>query len=168
MEQGSLDLASPPQTGGKFLVSLDDLRGELAKRHGVRIRNDDPALMLITAMEVIARRMVAKFELACERANDETSAAVAQQAEASKKIAEAYVEGAVDYMANQLKDQVASLAPELAGETRTLLTQLLRECGEARDTIKRSRNVAVVGAAVSVLVAVVLVAFAVGRATVGS
>lgn len=163
MEQPGLPLANVTDDE-KWLIDVSDIIGELAKRHGCRVRRDDPTLMIVTAFELIARRLQAKFAVACERANDDTTAATLTLLDASKAAAERHVEAGAEYVANRLRSEVDGLAPVLAADVRKLLQKLGEEIGSAKEAVARSERRAWTAAAVAGVSSAVAVAAIIGLA----
>lgn len=138
MEQGALDLGDTAKR--KWSIDLGELRGELAKRHGVRVPRDDPALMLVTAFEIVARRMATDFEAAAQRANDDMSGLMAQHVEMAKQIAVEVVDAAVAYQVAKMSETVDGLAPAVAEQAKTLLQGLAGEIVTARASVEASER----------------------------
>ena len=161
MEQPGLPLTTPADSS-KWVVSVEDVIGELAKRHGVRVRRDDPTLVIIRAFELVAKAMQSKFAAACERANDDTSAAMLELLDSSKAIGEQHIEAAAGYVAQRMRDEARELAPLLAADVRRMLEKIGAELGAAREATQRAERRAWTAAVVSGLAAIVTIAATVG------
>lgn len=156
MEQPALDL--PAQPGGRrFVVDLPELIGEIAKRHGVRIRRDDPALMVLTAFELVVKQLTAEVQHTITNANDDVSAKMAQHLETSQAVASAHVDAAAGFLSERLKAEIPGLASALGADTRKLLESLGREICQTRERTFWAYRTAVAAATVSVSCAVVMV-----------
>lgn len=165
MEQGDLPLASGAATSRKWLVSVDDVMSDAYKRHGVTMRRDDPSLILISAWELVAQKMVGQFMLAAERANDDTSALLQTQLEKSKEAGANYVDAAMGYQAERLKALMPELAEQLAKETRKLLEQVGQEVGATREKTNMAMKWAIAASALAVGSTLFTVGMLVARAT---
>lgn len=145
--QAALDL--PATESRRFTLDLSEIQAEIMKRHGAKVRRDDPALMVLTGFELIGLRLAAHFELAVERANDDTSAAMAQHIEASKAIAAAIVDRAAAYHSERIQKTVDDLAPKLAADTKALLLQVGKEIGATRERVEHAARMVWIGVALS-------------------
>ena len=161
MEQPVLPLATPADSA-KWSVSVEDMIGELAKRHGVRVRRDDPTLMIITAFELVSRAMQSKFAAACERANDDTSAAMLELLDSSKLVAEQHIEAAAEYVGQRMREEAATMAPQIAADVRKMLEKIGEELYAARQATVRAERRAWAAAAVGGMAAAVTLAATVG------
>lgn len=138
MEQGALDLGDTAKR--KWLIDLSDLRGELAKRHGVRISKDDPALYLVTAFEIVARKMAVDFEAASQRSNDDMSGLMAQHVETAKGIAVEVVDAALVYQTQKMNETIDKLAPAVVEQAKVLLHGLAGEIVAAREAVQAAER----------------------------
>ena len=161
MVQG--DLALPKADRRRWTVDLDDLVAEIWKRHKSRIRVDDPALMVITGFEIVARKLLVEFEGALERSNDDMSALMAQQMETAKGVGISLVEASAAYHVQQLRGAASSLAPEVAAEARNLLQGLALEISKAERSVEGKERRAWVAAAISVGCLMLTVGLIIGR-----
>lgn len=162
MEQSALNLPAEP-SGRRFVIELSDLTGEIAKRHGVRVRRDDPALMVLTAFEIVSRRLAAEMELAINRANDDASALTAQTTESARAVGVEVVDAAVEYQARKMREVVDELAPVLATQGRKLLVDLGQEIGAVRQSTARAERRSWIAALVAGSCALLTVGVVVGR-----
>lgn len=162
-EQAELPLEAGSVERKRQLVDVNDLMAEVFKRHGVRMRRDDPSLMLVTAWELIARQTLAEFEVACERANDDTSALMAQHVERARGVAADVVDAAVQYQAQKMRQVVDELAPVLALKAAELISRLGQEVGSTRERTARSERRAWLAAVVGLVAAALTVGVMLGR-----
>lgn len=165
MEQGDLPLTADEVTSERWLVNVTEVMSAAYKRHGVKMRRDDPTLVILSAWELLARRMVGQFSLAAERANDDTTALLQTQLEKSKEAGANYVEAAMAYQADRMKALMPDLAAALAAETRKLLEQVGQEVGATREKTRIAMTTALVAAAIAVGASLFTVALLLGRAT---
>ena len=86
----------PPQ-------NLQSLIGELAKRHNVLLRADDPAFVLLTLTELTLDSYVRRLEAALEAALRQISAGALQQREAARMLAEQTIANGAGRMARTMR-----------------------------------------------------------------
>lgn len=161
MEQGALDLGDTAKR--KWVIDLSDLRGELAKRHGVRIPKDDPALYLVTAFEIVARKMGVDFEAAVQRSNDDMSGLMAQHVEIAKGIAVEVVDAALAYQTQKMNETIDKLAPAVAEQAKVLLSGLAAEIVATRASVQAETRKAWTAATVAGAFLVLTVGLLIGH-----
>jgi hypothetical protein len=164
MSQASLPLP-PPEGGRRELMDLKELTGELAKRHGVVMRSNDPAAIVLSALEIVGRRMLLEMELTAERAHNEVTAAMEQQRAESLDTAQRFIGAASQHVGGVMKQSAADLAPVLAQDVLKLVRQLGAEIEGARTEVRRARNTAWWAAGVALAALAALVVFSLGRLT---
>lgn len=161
MEQPPLPI---PDVGKrKWVVDLGDLRGELARRHGIKVSRDDPTLLLVTAFEIVARKLLVEFETSVERANDDMSALMAQQMETAKGVGVSLVDASAEYHVTKLKEVANRLAPEVADEARKLIKGLASEVGQAQHNLLKAERRSWMAAGVSAGALLLTVGLIIGR-----
>lgn len=162
MEQPALDLPAP-EGGRRPIIDVNEVIAEVAKRHQIRVRKDDPAMMLLTGMEMVLRRAAAEFEMACERANDDTSALMAQHVDRARGVAADVVDAAVKYQAEKMREAAHGLAVAVADEARKLLQQVGHEVAATKRSTQRAMTLAWVGAGVALATGLMLLGAVLGR-----
>jgi len=161
MEQPTLPI--PDAGKRKWVVDLGDLRGELARRHGVKVSRDDPTLLIVTAFEIVAKKLMIEFEGSLERANDDMSALMAQQMESAKGVGVSLVEASAEYHVQKLRGAADKMAQEIADEARKLLRGLAGEIGHSQEAVLRSERRGWMAAGVSAACLLVTVGLIIGR-----
>lgn len=94
-------------------LSVQELIGEVAKRHGLLLGPNDPILVTLTLNELIVAGYVDSITAAIGDTLDQLSGAQAQHIEAAREIASGIVTRAADYGADQVKRLVDDLAAGL-------------------------------------------------------
>lgn len=135
-------------------LSVQELIGEVAKRHNVLLGSNDPILVTLTLNELIVAGYVDRINVALVDMLDQLSGAQAQHVEAAREIASSIITQASDYGANQVK----SLVDELAATLRASLTADVQAAHAAAEQAQQARK----GAVLALVGAAVLVALAAG------
>lgn len=97
---------SPNSSGIKPSTSALDIErliGDVAQRHDVLLRRDDPILITVTLNERIVERALARLTAVAEASEARTLAASAQQVEAARQLSERLVTAAGEYIASQVR-----------------------------------------------------------------
>jgi membrane protease subunit (stomatin/prohibitin family) len=97
---------------------IEQLIGEVAQKHGLRLSRGDPVLVSVTLNEQILRHALGQLRESLEQANKEIGELSARQTEAAKTIAEQLITAAAGYIA----DEVRAAAADITANTDNLLT----------------------------------------------
>jgi hypothetical protein len=87
--------------------------GEIAKRHNLLLRDDDPLFVLLTLNDLALDRFVQRIEAAAESAQDQLSAVAVQQREAAKAMAELVVANGVEALVRANRVAFAEIRTEI-------------------------------------------------------
>jgi hypothetical protein len=135
-------------------LSVQELIGEVAKRHNVLLGPHDPILVTLTLNELIVAGYVDRINVALADTLDQLSGAQAQHIEAAREIASGIITRAADYGADQIRIAV----DELAAGLRASLAVDVAAAQEAASQAKQAR----IGAIWALVAAFALVALAMG------
>lgn len=135
-------------------LSVQELIGEVAKRHGLLLGPNDPILVTLTLNELIVGGYVDRVQAAIGDTLDQLSGAQAQHIEAAREIASAIVTRAADYGA----DQIHKAVDDLVAGLRAGLAADVAAAREAADQARQAR----MGAIWALVGAAVLLALVVG------
>ena len=95
--------AAPKQTP----LDIERIVGEVAKRHNLLLRRDDPILVSITLHDHLLARALARIEATVTASQDQiaasTAQAHAQQLAASKRLGEQLVQAAAEHIAGEVR-----------------------------------------------------------------
>lgn len=133
--------------------TVKELIGEVARRHGVLLGQDDPILVSLTLNELIVGEYVARMERALVNSLDQLSGAQTQHIEAAREIASEIVTRAAEYGAGQIEVAVDDLVARLRGG-------MIADVAAAREAAHRATRArdwamwAVVGAAALLALAI--------------
>lgn len=133
-------------------LSVQELIGEVAKRHGVLLGPHDPILVTLTLHELIVGGYVETFDQSLTAALDQLSGAQAQHIEAAREIASGIVTRAAEYGADQVKRTVDDLAAGLRASLAADVSAA-RAAAEQAQQARKGAVLALVGAAVLVALA---------------
>lgn len=137
-------------------LSVQELIGEVAKRHGLLLGPNDPILVTLTLNELIVAGFVDTVTAAIGDTLDQLSGAQAQHIEAAREIASGIVTRAADYGADQVKRLVDDLAAGLRASLSADVEAARAAAAEAQQA-RKGAMWALVGAAVLVALALGLV-----------
>ena len=137
---------------------IEEVIGEVARKHNLLLSPDDPLLVIVTLNEAILRRLIARQTEAIEAAQDQISAGAAQQIETAREVAGLIVTGAADYVAGQVRAAMTALKEDLLATVAAQKAEALHAAQAARQAQRTAWY-----AAITVLVAIgVLLGVAVG------
>ena len=135
-------------------LSVQELIGEVAKRHGVLLGPNDPILVTLTLNELIVGGYVDRVERAVGDTLDQLSGAQAQHIEAAREIASGIVTRAADDGADQIHKAVDDLVSQLRAG-------LAADVAAANEAAKQARQ-ARMGAIYALVGAAILLALTIG------
>ncbi|HAN9276646.1 TPA: conjugal transfer protein TraM [Escherichia coli] len=143
------------------MFDIDEIRKEVAIKHGVVIGKDDPLFVTVTVHQLILERYLDLISQRYDAANRDLSAAIQEQVEQSKDSAGRIITDASDYVANEVRQAVQSSMQEAAAqirqqltETQTLSRQAIAASREAQ-TAKNGSNIAAILAGAAAVIAVI-------------
>ncbi len=88
-------------------LDIERIIGEVARRHSVLLRHDDPILVSITLNDHLLARALARIEATVAASQDQiaasTAQAHAQQLAASKRLGEQLVQAAAEHIAGEVR-----------------------------------------------------------------
>ena len=137
------------------LHNLQSLIGELAKRHNVLLRPDDPAFVLLTLTELTLDGYVRRLEAALEAALRQISAGALQQREAARMLAEQTIANGAGHMARTMRaafEEHHAAFEAVAAEELAALRQAVAEAQEERRQTSWALVSVIGGGAVAVLI----------------
>lgn len=135
-------------------LSVQELIGEVAKRHNVLLGPHDPILVTLTLNELIVAGYVDRINVALADTLDQLSGAQAQHIGAAREIASGIITRAADYGAEQIRIAV----DELAAGLRAGMAADVAAAREAAETAQRARS----GATWALAGAIAIVALVLG------
>ena len=130
---------------------LQRLIGEVAKRHNLLLRYDDPVLVLLTLNELTLNGLITHIEGAVQAAQDQISAGVTQQREAAKAVAEQVIAGGAEHMARANRNAVAELQAAIKSAKAEELAAVKRAGVEAQEARREAWWAAIVATGVGCL-----------------
>lgn len=138
-------------------LSIQELIGEVAKRHNVLLGPNDPILVTLTLHELIVGGYVADVSTQLEGQFDQLSGATAQHVQAAKEIAQSLITRSAEYVEGRIRTTGEELANELRAAMIADVAAARKAALEAREARTWSMWFAVlaVGAA-ALLVGLVL------------
>jgi hypothetical protein len=151
------------ERGGAKPTPLDIERiiGEVAKRHNVLLRHDDPILVSITLHDYLLARALARIEGAVAASQNQiaasTAQAHAQQLAASKRLGKQLVQAAAEHIAGEVRsaagEAVDAIKAAVVAEL-TLARQATEGMRQIRTTVWWAAAIAFATTAVAVTLAV--------------
>ncbi|EIH7005369.1 conjugal transfer protein TraM [Escherichia coli] len=142
------------------MLDFDDIRKEVAIRHGVLLGKDDPILATVTVNELVLGRFLDLISDQYDEANRTLTLTLQQQVEQSKETAGKIITDAANYVSDQTRQAVAEAIKDAGKELRQQVAEVKTASREAvasgRDAqvAKNSAMVAAVLAGVAALIAV--------------
>jgi hypothetical protein len=155
-DQATLNLPLPePPPPPPPLVDLSGLVGVVAKRHGVMMKKDDPAFILVTLLEEVSKAHMARLAAELETAMDGITASSEEQKEAAKSIAERIVNEGGAHIARRIETAGLTMAPAIVSAVLAGLGPMLdavnAKAAEQAVAAKKSKRTAIAAAVVAVL-----------------
>ncbi|MGF1619649.1 MAG: hypothetical protein ACFCUR_03435 [Rhodomicrobiaceae bacterium] len=90
-------------------VDMEQLIGEVAKKHGLLLSREDPVLVSVTLNEQILSHAVGQLRASLDEAKQEIGELSAKQTEAAKTIAEQLITAAAGYIADEVRAAAADI-----------------------------------------------------------
>jgi hypothetical protein len=97
-------------------VDMEQLIGEVARKHGLLLSRDDPVLVSVTLNEQILSHALGQLQGCLDKAKQEIGELSARQTEAAQTIAEQLITAAAGYVA----DEVRAAAADITANTDNL------------------------------------------------
>ena len=149
MQQGRLDLTDESEPATPALTHKEVI-AEVAKRHKVLLTKGDPILLVLTALEVIAARMVDRMSAKLTASEDQIAARTAQQIAASQTYVEKTVNAGAEFLSRRLAQGSADLAKTFAEEAKGVLEPFRVQLEADRRAAIQSERRAVIAAVIAV------------------
>lgn len=142
---------TPYSSGVKasVVIDMERLISDVAQRHDVLLRRDDPILVAVTLNERIVERALARLTAVVEASEARSNAASAEHVEAAKQLAERLITEAARFVASQVREG----AQKAVETTKATVETQLAAAQKIADTIAEARRsmwwmtVALIGAA---------------------
>lgn len=142
-------------------INVQDMIGEVAKRHNIMLKSDDPALVLITLFELVSAHTGQAILHDLTTAQNAITSTMVEQTEAAKTIAAKIVNEGGDFIAEKIQNAGTQMAPTITQAVITGLAPTLKAIQKASDTQARNNRISAwcaclsVGAALMVLLLVI-------------
>jgi len=149
VQQGRLDLTDESEPATPALTHKEVI-AEVAKRHKVLLTKGDPILLVLTALEVIAARMVDRMSAKLTASEDQIAARTAQQIAASQTYVEKTVNAGAEFLSRRLAQGSADLAKTFAEEAKGVLEPFRVQLEADRRAAIQSERRAVIAAVIAV------------------
>jgi hypothetical protein len=120
------------------MFDFDEIRKEVAIKHGVVLDKDDPVLATVTINEHVLSRYVEILTSQNEAHQRACSAALAQGVDESRKIAGRIVTEGANYVSEQCKTAIAEAMTQAVKEARAEIKDELVGSKKAIEVAKRS------------------------------
>jgi hypothetical protein len=128
-------------------MKVQDLIGEVAKRHNVLVDPSDPIFVAVTLNELLLAEHVAKVEAALERAENALTMAASRHLEKTRWTAMTLVANSSAALSDQLKAAGAALRSQLQQAVREMVLTAAAAAGEAARQKRASQRAAAVAIA---------------------
>lgn len=142
-------------------LDIERIIGEVAKRHNVLLRHDDPILVSITLHDYLLARALARIEAAVAASQDQiaasTAQAHAQQLTASKRLGEQLVQAAGEHIAGEVRSAAGEAVDAIKAAVVAELTvarQTTAGLRQIRTTVWWASAIALVATAIAVTLAI--------------
>lgn len=138
-------------------MNVQDLIGEVAKRHNVLVDPQDPVFVAVTLNELLLAEHVQKLQAALERAEKATAAASSRHLETARWMASSLMADSSKHVADQMRAAGSAVRTQLLH----LVQQLVAAAEAAATEAARQRRASQWAAAVAIGCACVVVGMAV-------
>ncbi len=142
-------------------LDIERIIGEVAKRHDLLLRRDDPILVSITLHDYLLARAMARIEATVATSQDQiaasTAQAHAQQLAASKRLGEQLVQAAAEHIAGEVR----SAAGEAVDVIRAAVVAELTMARQTREGMRQIRTTVWWASAIALVAATVAVTLAI-------
>ncbi len=137
-------------------MKVQDLIGEVAKRHNVLVDPSDPIFVAVTLNELLLAEHVAKVAAALERAENALAMAAGRHLEKTRWTAAALIANSSEALAKQLE----AAGPALRSQLQHAVREMVLTAGEAaavaihqRQASQRAAAIAIASACAVIVVA---------------
>jgi hypothetical protein len=127
-------------------MKVQDLIGEVAKRHNVLVDPSDPIFVAVTLNELLLAEHVAKVEAALERAENALAVAASRHLEKTRWTATTLVANSSAALSEQLK----AAGPALRSQLQQAVREMVLTAGAAAAEAVRQRRASQRAAAVAI------------------
>lgn len=137
-------------------IDLERIIGEVAQRHNLLLRRDDPILVTISLNEAVLGAVWERMQSELAAAQDQIAAGTAQHLRDAKLLAERLVTAAAEHIAAQTH----TAANEAIAEIRSTMRAELAAIRETSKTARKARESAWWAVAVTVAAAAITITIA--------
>jgi hypothetical protein len=127
------------------MIDFDEIRKEVAIKHGVLLDKDDPVLATVTINETLLQRYVEILNAQNEAHQKALTLALGQGIEESKKVAGRIVTEGANYVSDQCKTAIEASLKEVEERINKQVVFIVK----AREDALTARQMAVFGAGMS-------------------
>jgi len=127
-------------------MKVQDLIGEVAKRHNVLVDPSDPIFVAVTLNELLLAEHVAKVEAALERAEDALAMAASRHLEKTRWTATTLIANSSAALSEQLK----AAGPALRSQLQHAVREMVLAAGAAAAEAARQKRASQRAAAVAI------------------
>lgn len=131
-------------------IDIQKLLGTIVKRHGIMVKEDDPAFILITMLEEVSKAHLGHLTTELEKALDGITASSAEQKEASRLIAERIVNEGGQFIAERIQTAGLSMGPAITSAVILGLQPTLSAVNARAAEAAKARFAALIAAGVAV------------------
>ncbi len=144
-------------------MNVQDLIGEVAKRHNVLVDPEDPVFVAVTLNELLLAEFVQKVQAALDRADTKTDHATARYIDRARFAAASLMTDSSKQLGDQLQKAAVTLAAHLQHVVRELVQVAEAAAAEAAREKRAARRAAAFAAGCAWLLAGMAVASWLGR-----
>jgi hypothetical protein len=121
---------------GLSKLDIERLIGDVAKRHNLLLRPDDPLFITVTLNELLLARALERIEAAIIASQDQIAAGTAQQIANAKALGERLITAAAGHAAGQVREAAAEAVDRIG----TAVAAELRAAREAANAASAARG----------------------------
>lgn len=143
----------------EFIIDIDTIIDEVARRHKIRVAPDDPILASVTATEIVHKLFAEHLKTLCEGVANQNTDRLAAQIETGRREIAAEMETAKGAVSKLINDagawSVTNLKQASSGaakDIRTTVTAALATVQADIDAARKAKVVAVWAAGLAILV----------------
>lgn len=143
------------------MIDYDEIRKEVAIRHGVLLGENDPILVTVTLNELVLQRYVETISDQSESHQKALAATLAAHTEQSKETAGRVITDAASYVSGEVRQAVTAALTEVGAQLRQDITEARlasQKASTGGETARGASTVAIVASGIAALCAVVALA----------
>jgi hypothetical protein len=137
-------------------LDIERLISDVAKRHNLLLRPDDPLFITVTLNELLLARALERIEAAVIASQDQIAAGTAQQIATAKVLGERLITAAAGHLAGQVREAAGEAADRIGSAVAAEL-QAAREAAKTVSTARGSAwlavTIAIAAAAIAATIA---------------